>query len=132
MAMSGSWKVKRAFCCLAPEPKWRGPLWRISVFACKKSCFAAQDDCLSPAKCWDGEWQEFTWSRGEARKQAKLFCSPLPLTSPSSPLTASPPLARLAAAPRTCRFGPFVCVVLSWEEVPSRLTLRKWFQSVLV
>lgn len=102
----------------------------------QKPRFSAQDDSLSPAKCWDGESQEFMWSRGEARKQAKLFCSlllPLVLLlllllPRSLPLHLQPD----SQPPRTCRFGPFVCVVLSWEEVPSRLTLRKWFQTMLV
>lgn len=39
MATSGCWKVKRAFCCPAPELKLHGPLWRISVFASKNSDF---------------------------------------------------------------------------------------------
>lgn len=92
------WKVKRAFCCPALEPKWRGPLWQISVFP-SKSCSSAQDNSLSPAKRWDSGSREFMWSRGEARKQAKLFCSLLPLPPSSSPTPASPPSARLPAAP---------------------------------
>lgn len=67
------------------------------------------------------------------RQENRQNCSALlflclPLHPPLQPLHLQPD----SQPPRTCRLGPFVCVVLSWEEVPSRLTLRKWFQSVLV
>lgn len=67
------------------------------------------------------------------RQENRQNCSALlflclPLLPSLQPLHLQPD----SQPPRTCRLGPFVCVVLSWEEVPSRLTLRKWFQSVLV
>lgn len=87
----------------------------------QKSCFSAEDDSLSPAKCWDGgESQEFAWSRGEARKEAKLFCSPLPrppLFPRSQPLHLQPD----SQPPRTCRLAPFVRVVLGGSAISSHI-----------
>lgn len=60
---------------------------------------------------------------GEGRGVANV----LPRSLPPAPPPSLPSLAH----PRLCRFGPFVCAS-SREEVPSHLTLRKWFQCTLV
>lgn len=73
--------------------------------------------------------------RGEGKRDRPLsFCLfPLPSSCPHSSTFSSPPsLPSLLLSPAPDVPGLVHLSVLSWEEVPSHLTLRKWFQCMLV
>lgn len=115
MPASGSWKAVLFPCQVdilllnvdvAP--------WNVPAFSCGSACFS-----LTSAGT-------VGMHAGEGQRTGK--CAPASFPPSLHPLH---PHSHHSPTPDSAGFGPFVCA-LSREEVPSHLTLRKWFQCTLV